>query len=263
MPTLQDINDEVPAQAPELGVLRHNAEWADTFGTNSDPRAPVNLATRARYKQDRVAYATARVDEHERQTRQAIQTDKTRQALFFKTQRLTAQQDAAQFKMGLSQQKHDAEMSLVPLKKDALTAQTRSAVALEASRTATAAHKAELEKHVLALESDSGVFRPSGFGFTGSDPARKSLSEIASLLKPLGADTIGPQGGGADIGPAVAAAKIPAVSLDVDGSRYFLLHHTAADTVDKLDPKDLADNAAAIAFLSYVVADLPAPLPRP
>ena len=125
------------------------------------------------------------------------------------------------------------------------------------------AHKAELDKHVLALESDSGVFRPRGFGFTGSDAARKTLAEIASLLKPLGAEAIGPQGGGADIGPAVAAAKIPSASLEVEGSKYFLLHHTAADTVDKIDPKDMADNAAAIAFLAYVVADLPAPLPRP
>jgi carboxypeptidase Q len=125
------------------------------------------------------------------------------------------------------------------------------------------AHKGELEKHVLALESDSGVFKPRGFGFTGSEAARKTLTEIASLLKPLGADTIGPQGGGADIGPSVTAAKIPSASLEVEGSRYFLLHHTPADTVDKLDPKDLADNAAAIAFLAFVVADLPQPLPRP
>lgn len=125
------------------------------------------------------------------------------------------------------------------------------------------AHRGELDKHVLALESDSGVFKPRGFGFTGSDAARKTLAEIASLLKPLGADAIGAQGGGADIGPSVAAGKIPSASLEVDGSRYFLLHHTPADTVDKLNPKDLADNAAAIAFLAYVVADLPQALPRP
>ena len=125
------------------------------------------------------------------------------------------------------------------------------------------AHKAELSKHVLALESDSGVFAPRGFGFTGSDAARQTLVEIASLLKPLGADAIGPAGGGADIGPSVAAAKIPSASLEVDGSKYFLLHHTAADTVDKIASKDLADNAAAIAFLAYVVADINTPLPRP
>ena len=129
-------------------------------------------------------------------------------------------------------------------------------------RLSRAIANAELDKHVLALESDAGVFRARGFGFTGSDAARKTLSEIVSLLKPLGADTIGPQGGGADIGPSVAAAKIPSASLETENSKYFLLHHTHADTVDKLDPKDLADNAAAIAFLAYVVADLPAPLPR-
>ena len=125
------------------------------------------------------------------------------------------------------------------------------------------AHRAELDKHVLALESDGGVFGARGFGFTGGDAARKTLTEIASLLKPIGADAIGPQGGGADIGPSVTAAKIPSASLDTENSRYFELHHTHADTVDKLSPKDLADNAAAIAFLAYVVADLPAPLPRP
>jgi carboxypeptidase Q len=123
-------------------------------------------------------------------------------------------------------------------------------------------HRAELDRHVLALESDSGVFRARGFGFTGTDAARKTLTEIVSLLKPLGADTVGPQGGGADIGPSVAAARIPSASLETENSKYFLLHHTEADTVDKLDPRDLADNAAAIAFLAYVVADLPTPRPR-
>ena len=84
-----------------------------------------------------------------------------------------------------------------------------------------------------------------------------------ALLKPIGADAIGPQGGGADIGASVAAARIPSLSLEVDGARYFLLHHTPADTVDKIDAQDMADNAAAIAFLAYVVADMTAPLPRP
>lgn len=117
-------------------------------------------------------------------------------------------------------------------------------------------HRAELANHVLMLESDSGVFRPTGFGFSGSDAARARVNEIALLLRGIGADHIGPGGGGADIGPSVEAAGIPAMSLQVEGN-YFVLHHTPADTVDKISPDDMARAAAAIAVMTYVVADMP------
>ncbi len=118
-------------------------------------------------------------------------------------------------------------------------------------------HRAELSHHVLALESDGGVFKPRGFGFTGNDKARATVVEIASLLQPIGAERIGPSGGGADIGPAVREANIPAMSLDVDSARYFLYHHTPADTPDKIDPQEIALSAASMAVMAYVVADLP------
>ena len=123
-------------------------------------------------------------------------------------------------------------------------------------------HRAELADHVLALESDSGVFKPLGFGFTGSDSARQTVRAIASLLAPLGATEIGATGGGADVGPIVQAAQVPAMSLTVEQSRYFTLHHTPADTVDKLDPREVAACAGAVAVMAYVVADLPERLPR-
>jgi carboxypeptidase Q len=119
------------------------------------------------------------------------------------------------------------------------------------------AHRAELANHVLMLESDGGVFRPHGFGFTGNDSARASVQGIATLLAGIQADAVGPSGGGADIGPSVQAGQIPAMALDVDGTKYFLYHHTAADTVDKLDPLDVARCAAAVAVMSYVIAELP------
>src|SRR5436190_19020137 len=78
-------------------------------------------------------------------------------------------------------------------------------------------HRAELAKHVLMLESDGGVFRPLGFGFSGSDAARETVKTIASLLSGIAADQINPGGGGADIGPSVTEAHIPAMSLDLDG----------------------------------------------
>jgi carboxypeptidase Q len=118
-------------------------------------------------------------------------------------------------------------------------------------------HRAELSKHVMMLESDNGVFRPSGFGFSGSDTTRQKLKAIASLLRGIGADAVLPGGGGADINPASRQGRIPSLALVVDDSKYFIIHHTAADTVDKIDPVEMAKCAAAVAVMTYVVADLP------
>jgi carboxypeptidase Q len=118
-------------------------------------------------------------------------------------------------------------------------------------------HREELAKHVLMMESDSGVFRPTGFGFSGSDATRGTVKAIASLLSGLAADQVSGGGGGADIGPSVQEGHIPAMSLEVDGSKYFLIHHTEADTIDKIDPVEMAKCAAAVSVMAYVVADLP------
>ena len=118
-------------------------------------------------------------------------------------------------------------------------------------------HREELARHVLMLESDSGVFRPLGFGISGNDAARAAVTEIAGLLRGIGASRVTQGGGGADIGPSVRAAQIPGMSLDTEGSRYFLYHHTAADTVDKLDPADMALCVAAVAVMTYVIAEMP------
>ena len=117
-------------------------------------------------------------------------------------------------------------------------------------------HLADLRNHVMMLESDGGVFDPAGFGFSGPDGARRTVTSIAGLLAGLGANKIEAAGGGADIGPAVEAGKIPSMSHLVGGN-YFLIHHTPADTVDRITPKQMADNAAAIAVMTYAVAELP------
>ena len=118
-------------------------------------------------------------------------------------------------------------------------------------------HRAELAKHVMMLESDGGVFRPLGFGFTGSEAGRETVKAIATLLTGIAADQISPGGGGADIGPSMIEARVPGMSLEVDGAKYFLIHHTPADTIDKIDPVEMAKCAAAVAVMAYVVADLP------
>lgn len=122
-------------------------------------------------------------------------------------------------------------------------------------------HAAELADHVLAIESDAGVFKPLGFGFTGSDEAFRVIREIGALLDPIGAGATSRGGGGADIGP-IMKEGVPGMGLHVDGDRYFWYHHTAADTIDKLDPREMAQCVAALAVMAYVTADMPERLPR-
>jgi carboxypeptidase Q len=123
------------------------------------------------------------------------------------------------------------------------------------------AHRAEEAKHVLAIESDGGVFAPRGFGFTGSDAAFAIVRQVGPLLAGIGADAITRGGGGSDIGPIMRDA-VPGMGLNVDDTRYFWYHHTDADTIDKLDPREMGLCVAAMAVMAYVIADLPEPLPR-
>ena len=123
------------------------------------------------------------------------------------------------------------------------------------------AHRAELAKHVVAIESDEGVFKPRGVGFTGSDSATAIVKRVGALLTRINANGVVPGGGGADVGPMMALG-VPGMSPDVDGSKYFWYHHTDADTMDKLDPHEMALCVATIAVMAYVIADLPEPLPR-
>jgi carboxypeptidase Q len=124
-------------------------------------------------------------------------------------------------------------------------------------------HAEQLNRHVLAIESDNGAFAPRGFRFTGTDAAFQRVQEIAALLAPIGADKVTrePDSPEADIAPLVERG-VPGMGLDVDRSRYFWFHHSEGDTLDKLDPAELARCVAALAVMAYVVADMPDGLPR-
>jgi carboxypeptidase Q len=125
------------------------------------------------------------------------------------------------------------------------------------------AHAGDLDRHVLAMESDGGVFQPKGIVFAGSDSAARILEQVAALLAPIGATGVERAQGSpeADIEPLVDRG-VPGVGLDVDASKYFWYHHTDGDTLDKLDPGEMARCVALMAVVAYVVADLPEPLPR-
>ncbi len=134
---------------------------------------------------------------------------------------------------------------------------------VEGGRGYRDAHRPELSEHVLAMESDGGAFQPTGFAFAGSDSAAALVRQAASLLVPIGATAVEhvPESPEADIGPLVQEG-VPGIGLRVEDSRYFWYHHTEGDTLDKLDPAEVARCVAAMAVMAYVMADLPSGLPR-
>jgi carboxypeptidase Q len=123
-------------------------------------------------------------------------------------------------------------------------------------------HASTAGEHVFALESDSGVFAPATLGFSGSAAARSQMAQIGSLLAPLGMQDVGTGGGGADIGPIAQAGNVPTMAYLGDASKYFVIHHTAADTVERITADEVARAAAAIAVVTYVVAEMPERLPK-
>lgn len=123
-------------------------------------------------------------------------------------------------------------------------------------------YAAHAGNHVFALESDSGVFEPASLGFSGSAAARVIVRDIGSLLAPLGLAEIAGGGGGADIGPIAQAGNTPMGAYLGSPNRYFAIHHTPADTVERIAPSEVSKASAAIAVLIYVIAEMPETLPR-
>jgi hypothetical protein len=125
------------------------------------------------------------------------------------------------------------------------------------------AHQAEFANHIAVFESDSGPFHPSGFQAKINLASKAWLKPAQDVLAPLGSNLIdvvadSPE---TDIEP-MAKAGVPAFGLWVDSRRYFHYHHTPADTLDKITPRDIQEDAAAMAVMAYAIANLPEPLPR-
>ena len=131
------------------------------------------------------------------------------------------------------------------------------------SKAYAQAHAAELPNHIAAIESDSGAGHPLGFALKMTPAAVAALHPVADVLGPVGATVFRPEedSPGADIS-RMDAAGVPGIGLMQDQRRYFDYHHTAADTLDKVDPHELQENAAAMAVMAYFLAATPEPLPR-
>jgi hypothetical protein len=115
-------------------------------------------------------------------------------------------------------------------------------------------HAKDVARHVIVSESDFGAGRIYSFNTNAVDAAKPAIAQIASVLQPLGITTVEGQGGPeSDVGPISEHGAVWA-SLSHDGTHYFDVHHTAEDTLDKIDPKDLAQNVAAYSVFAYLAA---------
>ena len=123
-------------------------------------------------------------------------------------------------------------------------------------------HAAELGHVVAAVEADSGAGRPLGWKTEAGPGAVAILTRLSAPLATLGANGVRAGDAGSDLDP-LRYAGVPTAGLWQDGSRYFEWHHSAADTLDKIDPGELARAAAALAVGAWQLAEADATMPRP
>jgi carboxypeptidase Q len=118
------------------------------------------------------------------------------------------------------------------------------------------------EDHFAAMETDGGAGHPIGINIKGKFEIKKLLAPVLAVLQESGAGgTNFSEHIGADIEP-LEKAGVPAFSPIQDSRFYFNYHHTAADTLDKIVPKELAENSAVVAVTVYALANMEQPLPR-
>lgn len=108
------------------------------------------------------------------------------------------------------------------------------------------------EKHIAAIESDRGGFVPRGFTVPTDATAKAKVRSWKPMLEPYGLSDFSTEGGGADIGP-LANQGVPLFGFLPDSQRYFNYHHTAEDTIDKVDKRELELGAASMAALVYLI----------
>jgi len=123
-------------------------------------------------------------------------------------------------------------------------------------------HEKEISSHFAAMETDGGAGHPLGINIKGKPELKKMLAPVAAILQESGAGMLNlVEHCGADIEP-LEKAGVPAFSPIQDSRFYFNYHHTAADTLDKIVPKELAENSAVVAVAAYALANIEQPLPH-
>ncbi|MCD9187336.1 MAG: M20/M25/M40 family metallo-hydrolase [Pyrinomonadaceae bacterium] len=124
------------------------------------------------------------------------------------------------------------------------------------------AKEANIEKHFAAIEADLGASHPIGFIFAGKREALPFFAPISKILNSQGAGQIDVKPSASSDISTLTEKGVPSFGPWFDTRTYFNYHHTAADTFDKVVPKELAENASLMAVLAYGLANLEQPLPR-
>jgi Zn-dependent M28 family amino/carboxypeptidase len=130
------------------------------------------------------------------------------------------------------------------------------------ARTYAQDHKDDFANHCAAIECDLGAGHPLGFYAQGKPELLTVLQPLATILQSQGAGvTRMVEETGTDVAP-LGEAGVPTFAPIQDSRTYFNYHHTAADTLDKVNPKELQENCALVAALAYTLASMPQALPR-
>ena len=108
------------------------------------------------------------------------------------------------------------------------------------------------ENHIAAIESDRGGFTPRGFHVEGSDAQLEKIQSWKPILEPFGLHQLTEGGSGADIGPLKTDENV-LIGFVPDSQRYFDHHHSANDTFDQVNKRELELGAAFIASLVYLI----------
>ncbi|HUF03900.1 MAG TPA: M28 family peptidase [Aridibacter sp.] len=126
----------------------------------------------------------------------------------------------------------------------------------------TYAEKADIPNHFAAIESDLGASHPVGFIFAGKREALPYLAPLSKVLSKQGASLIDVRANASSDISTLTAKGVPSFGPWYGGRTYFNYHHTAADTLDKVNPVWLRENASLMAVLAYGLSNLESPLPR-
>ena len=120
----------------------------------------------------------------------------------------------------------------------------------------------EIANHFAAIETDLGAGHPLGFYAQGKPEVLTLLQPLAAILQSQGAGvTRLVEETGSDVEP-LGAAGVPTFAPIQDSRTYFNYHHTAADTLDKVNPRELQENCAVVSALAYTLTSMPQSLPR-